>query len=32
MEYGLSVKVVEKEQEIARRRRLAGCFVLLTSY
>ncbi len=31
MEYGLSVKVAEKEQEIARRRQLAGCFVLLTN-
>ena len=31
IEYELSAKVAEKEQEIARRRRLAGCFVLLTN-
>jgi transposase len=31
IEYELSAKVVEKEQEIARRRQLAGCFVLLTN-
>jgi len=31
IEYKLSAKVAEKEQEIARRRQLAGCFVLLTN-
>jgi len=31
IEYELSAKVAEKEQEIARRRKLAGCFVLLTN-
>jgi transposase len=31
MEYGLSATVVEKEKEIARRRQLSGCFVLLSN-
>ena len=30
IEYELSAKVTEKEKEIARRRQLSGCFVLLT--
>jgi len=31
IEYELSAKNTEKDQEIARRRKLAGCFVLLTN-
>ena len=31
IEYGLSSKIIEKQQEIARRRQLIGCFVLLTN-
>ncbi len=31
MEYKLSAKVIEKEQEVARRRQLSGCFVLLSN-
>lgn len=31
MEYSLSATVVEKEKEIARRRQLSGCFVLLSN-
>jgi transposase len=31
IEYELSAKNTEKDQEIARRRRMAGCFVLLTN-
>jgi len=31
MDYGLHVEVIEKEHEIARRRKMAGCFVLLSN-
>jgi len=31
IEYELSAKVTEKEQEVARRRQLSGCFVLLSN-
>ena len=31
MEYGLQVEIMEKPHEIARRRKMAGCFVLLSN-
>jgi len=31
MEYGLQTEVIEKQHEIARRRKMAGCFVLLSN-
>jgi transposase len=31
MEYGLRAEVIEKQHEIARRRKMAGCFVLLSN-
>jgi len=31
IEYGLQAEVIEKEHEIARRRKMAGCFVLLSN-
>jgi transposase len=31
IEYGLQAKVVEKQEAIERRRKMAGCFVLLTN-
>jgi transposase len=31
IEYQLSAKITEKEEEIARRRQLSGCFVLLSN-
>ena len=31
IDYKLSIKVVENEQEITRRRKMSGCFVLLTN-
>jgi hypothetical protein len=31
MEYGLQAQVIEKQRKIARRRKMAGCFVLLSN-
>jgi transposase len=31
IDYGLQAKVIEKQEAIERRRRMAGCFVLLTN-
>jgi hypothetical protein len=31
MEYGLQAQVIEKQHKIARRRKMAGCFVLLSN-
>jgi transposase len=31
MEYGLQAQIMEKQHEIARRRKMAGCFVLLSN-